>query len=153
MSIEAETGSPPAIAEQAAAGAAGTPTKRERLAPVPLDDHGRVDTSKMSVPQAAMRQAVVDWFHAKKASNYLQQQINHILSARELVSGIKFLFDENGRPPANAPLEDIIEERRMIEYRLKWLESYVAEMRDRLVRIREIEDAALEVLARNDPDA
>lgn len=127
--------------------------RRERLAPAPLDDHGRVDVSKMSTPQDAMRQSVVDWFHAKKSSNYLQQQINHIVSNRELVEGIQFLFDEHHRAPANAPLEDIVEERRMIEYRLMWLDSFAAEMRDRLLRIREIEDAALEILSRSDPDA
>jgi len=126
--------------------------KRERLAPALLDDHGRVDTSKMSVPQDAMRQSVVEWFQAKKSSNYLQQQINHIVSTRELMNGIQFLFDENHRAPANAPLEDIVEERRMIEYRLLWLDSFATEMRDRLRKIREIEEAALEVLLRNDSD-
>lgn len=150
MSANTELGDLPA-AEEPTAGA--PQSRRERLAPAPLDDHGRVDTSKMSVPQDAMRQSVVEWFHAKKSSNYLQQQINHIVSTRELISGIQFLFDEHGHAPANAPLEDIVEQRRMIEYRLLWLESFAAEMRDRLLRIREIEDAALEVLIRNDQDA
>lgn len=99
-----------------------------------------------------MRQSVVEWFQAKKSSNYLQQQINHIVSTRELMNGIQFLFDENHRAPANAPLEDIVEERRMIEYRLLWLDSFATEMRDRLRKIREIEEAALEVLLRNDSD-
>jgi hypothetical protein len=152
MSTNTESGFSSA-AEQQNAAAAGPQKQRERLAPAPLDHHGRVDTSKMSVPQDAMRQSVVDWFHAKKSSNYLQQQINHIVSVRELIDGIQFLFDENHHAPANAPLEDIVEERRMIEYRLMWLESFAAEMRDRLLKIREIEDAALEVLMRNDSDA
>lgn len=152
MSTNAGMGDSPAAEEQTVV-AAEPQNKRARLAPAPLDEHGRVDTSKMSVAQDAMRQSVVDWFHAKKAGNYLQQQINHIMSARELVSGIQFLFDEHGRAPANAPLEDIVEQRRMIEYRLLWLESYAQEMRERLVKMREIEDAALEVLVRNDHDA
>jgi hypothetical protein len=152
MSTNAEMGGSPE-AEKEGAAAPEPRKKRQPLAPAPLDDHGRVDTSKMSVPQDAMRQSVVEWFHAKKAGNYLQQQINHIMSARELVSGIQFLFDENGHAPANAPLEDIVEQRRMIEYRLLWLESYAKEMRERLIRMREIEDAALEVLVRNETDA
>lgn len=152
MSTNTGSGNPPSAQEQGAP-ASELQKKRERLAPAPLDDHGRVDTSKMSVPQDAMRLSVVEWFHAKKSSNYLQQQINHIVSTRELMNGISFLFDENHRAPANAPLEDIVEERRMIEYRLLWLDSFATEMRDRLLRIREIEEAALEVLVRNDTDA
>lgn len=152
MSTSTGSGDSPATEERALA-VAEPQKKRERLAPAPLDNHGRVDTSKMSAPQDAMRQSVVDWFHAKKSSNYLQQQINHIVSVRELMTGIQFLFDENHRAPANAPLEDIVEERRMIEYRLLWLESFAAEMRERLIKVREIEEAALEVLIRNDTDA
>ena len=150
MSTDPETGDAPATEGQSVATTA--PKKRELLAPAPLDNHGRVDTSKMSVPQDAMRQSVVEWFHAKKSSNYLQQQINHIVSVRELINGIQFLFDENQRAPANAPLEDIVEQRRMIEYRLMWLEAFTAEMRDRLLKVREIEEAALEVLLRNETD-
>ena len=152
MSTNSELDDFPPAEEQPAA-ATPQQKKRQMLAPAPLDEHGRVDTSKMSVPQDAMRQSVVEWFHAKKSSNYLQQQINHIVSTRELVNGIQFLFDENQRAPANAPLEDIVEQRRMIEYRLLWLESFAAEMRDRLHKVREIEDAALEVLLRNETDA
>ena len=151
MSTNSEMGDSLAAKEPSVA-ADGPRKKRELLAPAPLDTHGRVDTSKMSVPQNAMRQSVVEWFHAKKSSNYLQQQINHIVSVRELINGIQFLFDENQRAPANAPLEDIVEQRRMIEYRLLWLESFAAEMRDRLVKLREIEEAALEVLVRNETD-
>ncbi len=152
MSTNSEVGDAPP-AEERSDSATQPQKKRQMLAPAPLDGHGRVDTSKMSVPQDAMRQSVVEWFHAKKSSNYLQQQINHIVSVRELVNGIQFLFDENQRAPTNAPLEDIVEQRRMIEYRLLWLESFTAEMRDRLRKLREIEDAALEVLLRNETDA
>jgi hypothetical protein len=145
MSTNAELGDSPAPDAQAAA--APEPKKRERLSPVPLDKRGMVDPSQMAPHQAALRQSVVDSFNAKKARTFLQRQVNHIMASRELATGIKFLFDENGRAPANAPLEDIIEERRMVEYHLMWLESLVLEMRHRLVKVREIEDAALEVLA------
>jgi hypothetical protein len=33
-----------------------------------------------------------------------------------------------------------------------WLEGFVAEMRNRLVKIRRVEDAALEILAQAHPD-
>ena len=145
MTTNIESGDSPAAEKP---GAQTLPQgKRERLSPVPLDDRGRVDPSQMAPHQAALRQAVVDTFHAKKARSFLQKQVTHINAHRALANGIKFLFDENGRAPANAPLEDIIEERRMVEYHLMWLESLVAEMRHRLVRVREIEDAALELLA------
>lgn len=146
MTINGEPGDTSASEEQAAV-AAPQPAKRERLSPVPLDERGRVDPSKMAPHQAALRQSVVDSFHAKKARSFLQKQVTHINASRALASGIKFLFDENGRAPANAPLEDIIEERRMVEYHLMWLESLVAEMRHRLIKVREIEDAALELLS------
>lgn len=145
MTTNVESGDPPTPEAQAAA--VPEPAKRERLSPVPLDDRGRVDPSKMAPHQAALRQAVVDSFHAKKARSFLQKQVTHINAQRALANGIKFLFDENGRAPANAPLEDIVEERRMVEYHLMWLESLVAEMRHRLTKVREIEDAALELLA------
>jgi hypothetical protein len=150
MSEQNEPGiSPPGETGDASADGSN---KRERLSPVPLDERGRIDPSRMNPNQAALRQAVVDSFNAKKARTFLQKQVNHINASRELANGIKFLFDEHGRAPANAPLEDIIEERRKVEYHLMWLESLTIEMRHRLVKIREVEDAALEVLARANPD-
>ena len=40
----------------------------------------------------------------------------------------------------------------MIEYHVLWLESVLPEMRHRLVKIREIEDYALEMLSRAPSD-
>ena len=70
----------------------------------------------------------------------------------DLAEGIKFLFDEHGRPPANAPLEDIIDERRHIEYQIKWFEAILLELRNRLIRVKEVEDYALEMLSRASPE-
>ena len=129
--------------------AAGAKSKRERLSPAPLDPlTGRSDPSLLKPHQAALRQAVVDTFNAKKARSFLQKQVHHISTNRELAEGIKFLFDEHGRPPANVPLEDIIDERRMVEYHLMWVEGVLSELRHRLVKIREVEDYALEMLSR-----
>ena len=79
--------------------AANAKSKRERLSPAPLDPlSGRSDPSQMKSHQAALRQAVVDSFNAKKARTFLQKQVHHISTNRELADGIKFLFDEHGRP-------------------------------------------------------
>ena len=40
----------------------------------------------------------------------------------------------------------------MIEYHILWLESVLKEMRHRLIKIREVEDYALEMLSRSAPD-
>ena len=128
--------------------AANAKPKRERLSPAPLDPlSGRSDPSQMKPHQAALRQAVVDSFNAKKARSFLQKQVHHISTNRELADGIKFLFDEHGRPP-NMPIEDIVEERRMVEYHMMWVEGVLNELRHRLIKIREVEDYALEMLSR-----
>jgi len=128
--------------------AANAKSKRERLSPAPLDPlTGRSDPSQLKSHQAALRQAVVDSFNAKKARTFLQRQVHHISTNRELADGIKFLFDEHGRPP-NMPIEDIVEERRMVEYHLMWVEGVLNELRHRLIKIKEVEDYALEMLSR-----
>lgn len=150
MNADTETGGP--LVPRESTPTPAQPVKRERLSPVPVNDQGRVDPSKMNEFQAALRQALVNSVDAKKARRLVQRQIGHIKSSRDGAAAIKFLFDEYGRAPANAPLEDIVEERRMTEYHLIWLESFVAEMRNRLVKIRRVEDAALEILARANKD-
>ena len=128
--------------------AANVKSGRERLSPAPLDPMtGRSDPSQMKPHQAALRQAIVDSFNAKKARTFLQKQVHHISTNRELADGIKFLFDEHGRPP-NMPIEDIVEERRMVEYHLMWVEGVLNELRHRLIKIKEVEDYAFEMLAR-----
>lgn len=126
---------------------------RQRLSPVPENPQTeRPDPSLLSPHQQALRTAVVDAFNAKKARRFVERQVKHISTNRDLADGIKFLFDEHGRPPANAPLEDIVDERRKIEYQIKWFEGILLELRSRLVRVREVEDYALETLAREFPD-
>jgi hypothetical protein len=126
---------------------------RKRLSPVPENPlTQRLDASLLSPHQNALRSAVVDAFNAKKARRFLERHVKHINTNRDLADGIKFLFDEHGRPPANAPLEDIVDERRRIEYQIKWFEGTLLELRNRLVRVKEVEDYALEMLARAMPD-
>ena len=128
-------------------------TPRKRLSPVPENpDTRRPDSALLSPHQKALRAAVVDAFNAKKARRFMERHVNHISTNRDLAEGIKFLFDEHGRPPANAPLEDIVDERRRVEYQIKWFEAALLELRNRLVRVREVEDYALEMLARAFPE-
>lgn len=127
--------------------------QRKRLSPSSPDPvTGRLSPAQLSPQQAALRTAMMDSFNAKKARRFLEKQVKHIAINRDLADGIKFLFDEHGRPPANAPLEDIIDERRRVEYQIKWFEGILLELRNRLVRVREVEDYALEMLARAMPE-
>jgi hypothetical protein len=126
---------------------------RERLSPVPVDPQtGRPDPALLEPHQRALRAAMMDSFNAKKARRFLEKQVKHINVNRDLADGIKFMFDEHGRPPANAPLEDIVDERRRIEYQIKWFEGILMELNNRLVRVKEVEDYAFEMLARATPE-
>ena len=130
------------------------PPKKKRvfLTPAPIDPvTGRPDPGKLNSHQSALRQAVVDAFNAKKARSFLQKHVHHISVNRELSDGIRFLFDEQGHAPGNAPLEDIVDERRKIEYQILWLDGALQELRHRLIRIRELEDYALEMLSQASP--
>lgn len=125
---------------------------RKRLSPAAENpDTGRLDASNLNEQQQALRRAMMDAFNAKKARRFIERNVNHININRDLAEGIKFLFDEKGRPPENMPLEEIIEERRKIEYQLKWFEGIVLELNNRLIRVREMEDYALEMLSRASP--
>ena len=73
---------------------------RKRLSPVPEDPQtGRPDAALLSPHQRALRTAMIDAYAAKKARRFLERQVEHININRELADGIKFLFDEHGRPP------------------------------------------------------
>jgi hypothetical protein len=147
MSEEAPPGTP-------ADTPAPAPPKRKRafLTPAPIDPvTGRPDPGKLNAHQAALRQAVVNAFNAKKARAFLQKHVHHISVNRELSDGIRFLFDDEGRAPRNAPLEDIVLERRRIEYQILWLDGALQELHHRLIKVRELEDYALEMLAAASP--
>jgi len=106
----------------------------------------RPNLEALTPRQRALRLAVIREFKAKKVKKFVEKQVEHLNTNRQLVEGIKFLFDEHGETPRNAPLEDIIEERRNIEYQVRWFEAVLAELRSRLVKVREIEDYAFESL-------
>jgi len=120
---------------------------RQKIGPIdgdPVTTHP--DLEKLQPHQRALREAVIREFKAKKVKKFVEKQVQHINTNRRVAEGIKFLFDEHGRPPPNAPLEDVIEERRKIEYQIKWFEAMLQELQNRLVKVKEIEDYALEML-------
>lgn len=124
-------------------------TRGKRLSPVPVNpETQRPDPTMLAQHQEALRQAMINVFTAQKARRSLERQVEHISPNRNLAEGIKILFDDKGRPPPNAPLEDIVEERRRLEYHVMWFEGILAELRNRLVRTREVEDYAFEMLSR-----
>lgn len=144
--------SPAAIVAEAKAHATLPPLPR-RLSPVPVDPQTeRPDAELLSQHQEALRRAMLNVFSAQKARRSLERQVEHISPQRHMAEGIRMLFDEQGRPPPNAPLEDLIDERRRLEYHIKWFEGILAELKNRLVRAREVEDYALEMLSRAFPD-
>jgi hypothetical protein len=125
----------------------------KRLSPVPVNEETqRPDPTKLAAHQEALRQAMLNVFGAQKARRSLERQVQHISPNRNLAEGIKILFDDKGRPPENVPLEDIVEERRRLEYHVKWFEGILAELKNRLVRVKEVEDYALEMLSRASAD-
>lgn len=125
----------------------------KRLSPVPVNpETDRPDPTKLAPHQEALRQAMLNVFTAQKARRSLERQVQHISPNRNLAEGIQLLFDDQGRPPENVPLEDIVEERRRLEYHIKWFEGILAELRNRLVRVREVEDYAFEMLSRASDD-
>jgi hypothetical protein len=125
----------------------------KRLSPVPINpDTLRPDATKLAAHQEALRQAMLNVFTAQKARRSLERQVEHISPNRNLAEGIKILFDDKGRPPDNVPLEDIVEERRRLEYHVMWFEGILAELKNRLVRVREVEDYAFEMLSQSTGD-
>jgi hypothetical protein len=96
--------------------------------------------------QASLREAAINHFKSHKAKAFISEQTDYVNANRQLSEVIKELFDEHGNPPANAPIEDIIEDRKRIELKIRWLEATWSELRHSLALLREIEDSAIEVL-------
>ena len=125
-------------------------TLRPRIGPIDGDPvTTSPDLDALSEHQRALRDAVIFEFKAKKVKKFVERQVEHINTNASVAEGIKFLFDEHGRPPANAPIEDIIEERKRIEYQIKWFEAILTQLRSSLTKVKEIEDQALDFVSRN----
>ncbi len=98
--------------------------------------------------QHALREAAINHFKANKVKAFITKQIRYVNSNRQVADGIRFLFDEHGNPPVNAPLEDIISERKKIESEIRWFEAMTSELRNKLVQIREIEELSIDLMNR-----
>ena len=132
-----------------------TPRREARKKLGPIDGHPvttHPDLSRLTPVQRGLRDALLREFKARKAKKFVEKQVQYINGNRQVAEAIKILFDEHGQAPANAPIEDIIEERRQLEYQIKWFEAMVLELQTRLLRVREIEALALDVLDRSPRD-
>jgi hypothetical protein len=96
--------------------------------------------------QQALREAAINHFKTNKLKAFIAKQIEYVNSNRQIGEAIRFLFDEHGNPPVNAPLEEIIAEREKIENQIRWLEAVCSVLRTNLSRIKEIEELALELV-------
>ncbi|MES9990545.1 MAG: hypothetical protein ABW098_01220 [Candidatus Thiodiazotropha sp.] len=128
---------------------------KKQLAPGKRKKIGLIDTEPkrsdvkpdgLTPRQQALREAVINNFKANKVRSYIAKQINYVNSSRQVAEGISFLFDEHGQPPANAPLADIIAERKNIESQIRWFEAMSSELQNKLTKIKEIEELALEYI-------
>ena len=98
----------------------------------------------LNAKQHELLSEVLKRFTVHKINKYLEEQVRHINYKRHLSETLQLLFDEHGKPPANAPLEDIIATRKKMEAEIRMLEAICAAMRISLSKVLEIEDSALE---------
>ena len=82
----------------------------------------------VSAEQQRLREDVLRSFVKKIIKDYAVDQKKYIESDPEISDSIKYLFDEYGNPPANAPLEDIVRERKALEVNIRWLEAIVVSL-------------------------
>jgi hypothetical protein len=126
------------------------PGKRTPLGPIrgdPVTTHPNLE--ELSDVQRSLRDALLREFKARKAKKFVEKQVDYINTNHQVAEAIKILFDEHGQPPANAPLEEIIEQRRQLEFQIRWFEGMILELQTRLFRVREVESLALDLLARS----
>lgn len=109
----------------------------------PMSTH--VTPEGLNPKQAALREAAIKHFKSNKAKAYISEQMTHVNASRQLGDAVRLLFDNNGHPPANAPIEDIIAERVKIEAQIRWLDAISSELRNNLTTLKEIEDSAFEL--------
>lgn len=116
-------------------------------------DERIADLSKLTPFQQSLRLATLREFQAKKIKKYVKKQVTQLNTKRRIAEEIKFLFDEHGQPSANMPIEDVVEERKQIENQIRWFEAITTELRNRLIKIKEIEDYALDLIGQKESDS
>jgi len=115
-------------------------------------DERIADLSKLTPFQQSLRLATLREFQAKKIKKFVKKQVTQLNTKRRIAEEIKFLFDEHAQPSANMPIEDIVEERKQIENQIRWFEAITTELRNRLIKIKEIEDYALDLIGQEKSD-
>ncbi|BCO07926.1 hypothetical protein GF1_03020 [Desulfolithobacter dissulfuricans] len=95
----------------------------------------------------ALRQATITRFRSAQVRSFIEEQIEYVNLNRQVAEAIQFFFDEKGRLPANAPIHEIIAERKKIESSIRWFEAICKELTNELAQIKEIEDAFLDYLS------
>ncbi|WP_456385399.1 hypothetical protein [Desulfolithobacter sp.] len=95
----------------------------------------------------ALRQATITRFRSAQVRSFIEEQIEYVNLNRQVAKAIQFFFDEKGRLPANAPIHEIIAERKKIESTIRWFEAICKELTNELAQIKEIEDAFLDYLS------
>lgn len=115
------------------------PHPTEYIGDLAVSESERKDSNplKKELRQEVFRQFVINKFKRK-----LGRHVEYIVGTREIAEAIKYLFDEHGTPPANAPIEEIVAKRKEVEAQLRWLDVVSAELRVRLSSIKEIEESA-----------
>ena len=135
----------PGNAAETTPSAPGEPQQREYIGDIAISRAAQ-EASDSNPLRKELRQELVRQFVIKKFRRNLDRHVEHISGSRELADTVKYLFDEQGDPPANAPIEDIIGQRKNLESQIRWLDVLAAELRTRLTSLREIEEAALELV-------
>ncbi len=107
------------------------------------------DPDGLTPQQLALREAVINNFKSNKMKAYIAKQVEYVNASRQIGEGVRFLLDSSGNPPANLPLEEIIENRQKIEGQIRWLEAICSELKLNLSLIKEIEESAFELIAQN----
>lgn len=98
--------------------------------------------------QKALREATVNRFKANRVKAYISDQVDFINFNRQIADSTRILFDDNWVPPINAPIEDIITKRTIIDDQIRWLEALSSELHQNLSKVQEIEDFFLELISK-----
>ena len=124
--------------------ALGTREKIGMIDTDPVNEKNRVE----DLPEAlqVLRDATIRNFRSSRVRAFVEEQIEYINLNRQVAESIKFFLDENQRLPANAPIQDIIAERKKIEATIQWFEAICEELSNQLAQIKEVEDLFLDFI-------
>ena len=99
--------------------------------------------------QKQLRQDAIKQFKSNKVKRYISAQIKYINMSQQIGESIQYFFDMHGKAPKNLSIEDIIEERKRNEHRIRWLEAICSEIRRTHGFIKDLEKDAFDLLNYN----